>query len=177
MKYYYYKNDVAAARCRKPHKDCKDITINVDCGKKRDKDETVAFRAVKETNQTVQANVPVKITFEEEQFDFGNIYNNTTSTFVPRESGVYYVASSFTFSPNNNVGYRTRVDIVVNGTTVAADNDFWNLPNVLNIVHVSAVLNLQAGDLVEIFGQSTTSGTIVSDFEAISTSFEAFKVS
>ncbi|CAG9620347.1 C1q-like domain-containing protein [Sutcliffiella rhizosphaerae] len=176
MKYNNYKGDTAATRFQK--KNDKDITINVDCGRNGDKERVVAFRAVKSTDQPVEANESVKITFEEEQFDLGNTYNNITSTFVPRESGVYYVSSSFTFAPDVNARYRTRADIVVNGTTVAADNDFWNLLNVFNVVNVSAVLYLQAGDLVEIFGQSSLSGTILSEVENIaSTSFEAFKVS
>ncbi|WP_339149055.1 MULTISPECIES: hypothetical protein [unclassified Sutcliffiella] len=183
MKTYHYKNDPGTPFYQNHKKGSKDITIKVDCGGSdhgRSR-RNPAFRALKEDIQPLVAGESTKITFEQEQFDIGNIYNPNSSTFVPRESGVYYVAASFTFAPEANVPYRTRADIVVNGVTVQVDNDFWNqLPN-LNVVNVSAVLQLQAGDLVEIFGQSTVNGVIEPDVEipdfAYSSNFEAFKVS
>ncbi|MGM0837320.1 MAG: C1q-like domain-containing protein [Bacillota bacterium] len=181
MKTFHYNNDPESTFHHKHKDNCKDITINVDCGKDKRDRRTPAFRALKQTNQPLAAGQSTKITFEEEQFDIGNIYNAGNSTFVPRESGIYYVAASFTFSPNQNVPYRTRADIVVNGITVQVDNDYWDQLFILNVVNVSAVLQLEAGDLVEIFGQSSTAGTIFSDVEdpglAFSTNFEAFKVS
>ncbi|MFE7062882.1 hypothetical protein ACFVAD_12090 [Sutcliffiella sp. NPDC057660] len=181
METFHYKSDQGSSFHHKHKDDCKDITINVDCEKDRRGRRTPAFRALKLSNQPLTAGQSSKITYEDEQFDIGNIYNAGNSTFVPRESGIYYVAASLTFSPNLNVPYRTRADIVVNGITVQVDNDYWDQLNFLNVVHVSAVLQLEAGDLVEIFGQSSTAGTIVSDIEepnvAFSSNFEAFKVS
>ncbi|WP_223701656.1 complement C1q domain-containing protein [Sutcliffiella deserti] len=183
MKTYYYKNEQESTfhHKNKKGKDTENITINVNCGKDKRDRRTPAFRALKETNQPLEAGQSSKITFEDEQYDIGNIYNAGNSTLVPRESGIYYVAGSFTFTPNMNVPYRTRADIVVNGISVQVDNDYWDELSFLNVVNVSAVLELQAGDLVEIFGQSSTDGTILSDVEepglAFSSNFEAFKVS
>ncbi|TYS67647.1 hypothetical protein FZC76_13815 [Sutcliffiella horikoshii] len=181
MKTYHYKNDSGTTFYPNQKKNSKDITINVKCGDSGRDRMNPAFRALKTDVQPLEANVSRKITFEKEQFDIGNIYNSTNSTFVPRESGVYYVAASFTFEPNENVPYRTRIDIVVNGVTVQVDNDYWNQLDNLNVVSVSGVLQLQAGDLVEIFGQSTTNGFIEPDVEipnfAYSSNFDAFKVS
>ncbi|MGD6873764.1 C1q-like domain-containing protein [Sutcliffiella horikoshii] len=181
MKTYHYKNDSGTTFYPNQKKNSKDITINVKCGDSSRDRVTPAFRALKTSVQPLAADVSRKITFEEEQFDIGNIYNSTTSTFVPRESGVYYVAASFTFAPNENVPYRTRADIVVNGITVQVDNDYWDQLGNLNVVSVSAVLQLQAGDLVEIFGQSTVNGFIEPDIEvpnfSYSSNFDAFKVS
>ncbi|WP_404448218.1 complement C1q domain-containing protein [Sutcliffiella horikoshii] len=183
MKYYHYKNEETPSTASFHHhkKDSKDITINVKCGDGGRERMTPAFRALKTGVQPLVAGQSSKITFEEEQFDIGNIYNSTNSTFVPRESGVYYVAASFTFAPDENIPYRTRADIVVNGITVQVDNDYWDQLANLNVVNVSAVLQLQAGDLVEIFGQSTVDGFIEPDVEipnfGFSSNFEAFKVS
>lgn len=183
MKTYHYKNDSGTAFHPNHKKDSKDINIHVDCGGNDNgrSRRNPAFRALKEEIQPLVAGESSKITFEQEQFDIGNIYNPNSSTFVPRESGVYYVAASFTFAPAQNVPYRTRADIVVNGVTVQVDNDYWDQLSNLNVVNVSAVLQLQAGDLVEIFGQSTVSGIIEPDVEipnfGFSSNFEAFKVS
>lgn len=183
MRTYYYTKDTGTTVYPNHKKNSKDINIHVDCGGDNGgrNRRNPAFRALKEDIQTLTANESTKITFEQEQFDIGNIYNPNASTFVPRESGVYYVAASFTFAPNENVPYRTRADIVVNDVTVQVDNDYWDQLNNLNVVTVSAVLQLQAGDFVEIFGQSTTDGDIEPDIEipnfAYSSNFEAFKVS
>ncbi|MCM3618528.1 hypothetical protein M3936_13140 [Sutcliffiella horikoshii] len=181
MKTYHYKNDPASTFYPNHKKDSKDINIHVDCGGSGRNRRNPAFRALKTTIQPLAAEEFAKITFEQEQFDIGNIYNAGSSTFVPRESGIYYVAASFTFGPDENVPYRTRADIVVNGVTVQVDNDYWNQLGNLNVINVSGVLQLQAGDLVEIFGTSSTAGVIFSEVESpglgYSTNFEAFKVS
>lgn len=181
MKTYHYKNDPGTTFYPCHKKDSKDINIHVDCGGGNRNRRNPAFRAVKTLTQPLAADEVAKITFEQEEFDIGNIYNAGSSTFVPRESGVYYVAASFTFGPDENVPYRTRADIVVNGVTVQVDNDYWNELGNLNVINVSAVLQLQAGDLVEIFGTSSTAGLIFNNLEdsslGYSTNFEAFKVS
>ncbi|MEA3318699.1 MAG: hypothetical protein U9Q88_01645 [Bacillota bacterium] len=182
MKTYHYKNDLGTTYY--PDQKSNDINNYVDCcghgDGERDR-RNPAFRALKENIQPLTAGVSSKITFEQEQFDIGNIYKPNSSTFVPRESGVYYVAASFTFAPSENVPYRTRADIVVNGITVQVDNDYWDQLANLNVVNVSAVLQLQACDHVEIFGQSNVDGFIEPDIEfpnfAYSSNFEAFKVS
>lgn len=179
IEHYYYKNDSQTTLSDKYQYNSKELNIKVNCQETSEKRRTPAFLAAKITNQPLTANEASKITYENENFDIGDIYNATTSTFVPRESGIYYVAASFTFASEENVPYRTRADIVVNGITVQADNDYWDNLDILNALTVSAVLQLQAGDLVEIFGQSTVTGIIeegvqVSTFS--SSNFEAFKV-
>ncbi|WP_393959469.1 hypothetical protein [Priestia megaterium] len=145
-----------------------------DKGKKGSTRES-AFRAL---NLTMPQNVPadtfVKAVFPTEQFDLANEYNPITSTFRPKKDGVYSLIATVGFSPNDQMlDYRTRIEIRVNGTTaIAIDNDFFggNTPFV-NAVSVSTIYNLEAGDRVEVFVQSSIPGTIVtsedgSHFEA-----------
>ncbi|MEH7466072.1 hypothetical protein V7195_06095, partial [Priestia megaterium] len=91
-----------------------------------------------------------------------------------KKDGVYSIIATIGFSPNDQMlDYRTRIEIRVNGTTaIAIDNDFFggNTPFV-NAVSVSTIYNLEAGDRVEVFVQSSIAGTIVtsedgSHFEA-----------
>jgi hypothetical protein len=145
-----------------------------DKGKKGSTRES-AFRALNLTMpQNVPANTFVKAVFPTEQFDLANEYNPITSTFRPKKDGVYSIIATIGFSPNDQMlDYRTRIEIRVNGTTaIAIDNDFFggDTPFV-NAVSVSTIYNLEAGDRVEVFVQSSIAGTIVtsengSHFEA-----------
>lgn len=161
---------------------CKtDINIKVKCdnGNGDGDRETDAFRAVSTDTQPIaELDTFYKVLFQEEQFDIGDIYNSTNSTFVPRRSGVYYVAGTVTFiADDGTVPYRVRVEIRVNGESVAADNDFWaeidNRFRYVNAINVNTILQLEAGDLVEVFLTSTTPGIINENTPEFSTRFEA----
>ncbi|WP_078381994.1 hypothetical protein [Sutcliffiella halmapala] len=163
---------------------CKtDINIKVKCNDENGNgtSETDAFRAVNNTPQVIdEADVFYKVLFQEEQFDIGDVYNANNSTFIPRRSGVYYVAGTVTFSANDStIPYRVRVEIRVNGVSVAADNDFWDeiddLFVYVNAINVATILQLEAGDLVEVFLTSTSSGAINVNEPDFSTRFEAAK--
>lgn len=178
MKYYHYCNEDAYPK--HPHNRCdKGITVNVNCGRNEDQDETAAFRAVNNQEQRIdEVGVFDKVLFQTEQFDIGNIYNANNSTFVPRKDGVYYVAGTVSFLPDNTTeDYRVRVEIRVNGVSVAADNDYWGEIDqpflFVNAINVSTILQLEAGDLVEVFITSTTPGVIQTNVPDFSTRFEA----
>jgi len=137
-----------------------------------------AFRAVKTVNQVLVPNTPVQVLYQDEQFDLANEYNPTTSTFSPTANGVYSVIGTVSFSPNfPNLPYRTRIEIRVNGNpAIAIDNDFFSatIPSFSNVVEVSSILQLQAGDQVTIFAESNIGGTIaLNTAGGNSTHFEA----
>ncbi|MGD6991057.1 hypothetical protein [Sutcliffiella horikoshii] len=176
--YYKYSPNQQTTQVQK----CKtDINIKVNChdGNDDGNRETDAFRAVNSEPQPIEeVNTFFKVFFQDEQFDIGGIYNSTNSTFVPRRSGVYYVAGTVTFLANDGtVPYRVRVEIRVNGVPVAADNDYWAEIDdqffYVNAINVNTILQLEAGDLVEVFITSTTPGTIEANTPELSTRFEA----
>lgn len=187
MRYYNRQCDGQSNRYRRDGDT--DIKINVNCdGKGKGKgngghDETAAFRAVSNRDQRVAVVDDFnKVLFQNEQFDIGNIYNAATSTFVPLEEGVYSVAGTVTFLPDSTTTeYRVRVEIHVNGVSVAADNDFWGEIDqagvrFVNAINVSTILQLEPGDIVEVFVTSTTPGFILADAPSFSTRFEAAKL-
>ena len=135
-----------------------------------------AFRAVNNANQTVPENTFVKVNYQMEQFDLANEYNPGNSTFRPNKNGVYLISATISFAPNNNnINYRVRIEIRVNGRpAIAIDNDFFGPINFGNAVNVSTILQLKAKDQVEVFAQSSTAGFIVIDTAGqASTHFEA----
>jgi hypothetical protein len=147
------------------------------CSKEKLNVRPSAFRAVKSLNQPVAAGQFVKVLYENEQFDLAYEYDPDSSTFVPSTNGVYDILGAITFQPNDgSLDYRARVEIRVNGNAeIVIDNDFFG-GNIgfLNVVSVSAILQLQAGDTVEIFATSSIAGSITANASGISsTHFEA----
>lgn len=135
-----------------------------------------AFRAVNNANQTVPENTFVKVNYQLKQFDLANEYNPFTSVFRPKNNGVYLISATISFIPNdNNVKYRARVEIRVNGRpAIAIDNDFFGPINFGNAVNVSTIQKLNALDKVEIFAQSSIAGVIGANVDGdVSTHFEA----
>ena len=153
------------------------VNVNLDCFDKKENEKS-AFRAVNNANQAVPANTFVKVLYQNEQFDLENEYNPATSTFVPREDGVYLIIGSISFLPNNTaINYRARVEIRINGVVNATiDNDFFGPIVFGNVVSVSSILRLQAGDTVEIFAQSSTAGTFTAGTVESATHFEAARL-
>ncbi|PEL11996.1 ABC transporter permease [Bacillus sp. AFS017336] len=135
-----------------------------------------AFRAVSSTILRVPEDTFVKVNYQKKQFDLAVEYNPLTSTFRPRNNGVYLVSATISFFPNNNdVNYRARIELRVNGKpAIAIDNDFFGPILFGNTVNVSSILKLNARDKVEVFAQSSTSGSIEANVDGeVSTHFEA----
>jgi hypothetical protein len=130
-----------------------------------------AFRAINTTiRQPAAADTFIKIVFPTVQFDLAGEYDPASSTFIPSRKGVYLVIGNVEFQPEDpNVNYRTRVEIRINGTpAVAIDNDFFGAGTpFLNIVAVSTIVMLRAGDHVEVFATSNEPGTFFSNEDGL----------
>ncbi|WP_459500773.1 ABC transporter permease [Bacillus sp. C1] len=133
-----------------------------------------AFRAVSNVDQNLPANTLVKVLFQNEQFDLANEYNPATSVFIPKTDGVYSIIGTVAFGPNDLFqDYNTTIEIRVNGGEIIVSHNTFFGGGVffLNDVTVTTILELQAGDMVEIFAQSNQDGVIfisdgVTRFEA-----------
>lgn len=127
-----------------------------------------AFRATNSFNiiPISQANIPVKVLFPNEQFDLGNNeYNTATSTFIPQTKGVYsFNASIFFQADNADIDYELVLFFTVNGLGPEADVDYIGFNAAFNgAIEVNDILQLNAGDNVEVFAISTTPGRIIAD--------------
>ncbi|WP_245807732.1 ABC transporter permease [Halobacillus massiliensis] len=135
-----------------------------------------AFRAVSTESVSVEANEEIKVFYQDQQFDLRGEYRPNNSVFIPKRDGVYLVQGQISFAPENNeTNYRARVEIRINGNPYeAADNDFWGtgVAN-LNAVQVSSILQLEAGDRVEIFMESSIAGALAAYNPGSSTPFFA----
>ncbi|KXY80401.1 ABC transporter permease [Bacillus anthracis] len=159
MSCYYYCKYCKEYK-KKQHNCCKN---NSKCNDNKDSlVRASAFRARNTVNQPVPANTFVKVLFQNEQFDLANEYNPTTSIFIPKTKGVYSVIGTIGFFPNDSsLNYRARVEIRVNGNAaIAIDNDFFGPIGFGNVVSVSTIIQLHAGDQVEVYAQSSIDGVL-----------------
>ncbi|MED3264987.1 hypothetical protein P4358_04340 [Bacillus thuringiensis] len=122
-----------------------------------------AFRAFKSTDQSVTANTLSIVTFETTQFDLNGEYDGV-STFIPQQDGVYLIITTIIFSPTDNtLNYVTEVFITVNSALIAGDDSFFGgNTGLLNAVTVSTIVQLNAGDMVQVQAGSTIDGAIAS---------------
>jgi len=167
-KSYPYKNSKKYDNNKEKHKDHCKVNINVNCNcdhkkdKKKENTRPSAFRASKATNQPVAANATVKVLYQNERFDLANEYNPATSTFIPATDGVYNLIATVHFRPNMlNVSYQIFVTFTINGVITGADIEFKGGSAVFlneNIVETADILNLNAGDVVEVLAITTVPG-------------------
>ncbi|PFC69907.1 hypothetical protein CN290_28410 [Bacillus cereus] len=122
-----------------------------------------AFRAFKSTDQSVTANTLSLVTFETTQFDLNGEYDGV-STFIPQQDGIYLIITTIIFSPTDDtLNYVTEVFITVNSTLIAGDDSFFGgNTGLLNAVTVSTIVQLNAGDMVQVQAGSTIDGAIAS---------------
>ncbi|MCH5459729.1 collagen-like protein [Bacillus cereus] len=122
-----------------------------------------AFRAFKSTDQSVTANTLSIVTFETTQFDLNGEYDGV-STFIPQQDGVYLIITTIIFSPTDDtLNYVTEVFITVNSALIAGDDSFFGgNTGLLNAVTVSTIVQLNAGDMVQVQAGSTIDGFIAS---------------
>ncbi|CAH0318897.1 complement C1q domain-containing protein [Peribacillus simplex] len=104
-----------------------------------------------------------KVFFPNELLDLGNEYDPSTSTFIAKNSGVYLFITYLNFFPHIGVPYQVRVQIQVNGSSVGTDDEFTrgDSGDFTLVISLSAKVNLNAGDTVEVFASSTTPGVLL----------------
>ncbi|GGE58108.1 C1q-like domain-containing protein [Priestia taiwanensis] len=121
-----------------------------------------AFRAVNNSfEQRVTANLPLSpVQFPDVEFDLNNEYNPVTSTFIPKQNGIYSLIASVNFGPDIISNYRVLIIIQVNGVTTVGDNDFFGDIPIGDATSVSAILPLASGDEVNVAVISSTDGVL-----------------
>jgi hypothetical protein len=126
-----------------------------------------AFRALKNNPTPIPtAFTNFRVSFNNEQFDLNNEFNSTASLFIAKEAGVYLFTGTLFFDPDNtDVDYEFVIQLRINGAgAVDLDADYTGSDAAFeNIVDLSEILKLEAGDTVEVIAQSTTPGIVVAE--------------
>jgi hypothetical protein len=106
--------------------------------------------------QTIATGASVKVVFDNESFDTGNIYNNGTSTFTAPVSGRYLITASLRWNANaaGDVVYtvlnRNGVSVYLQSTRAASTSGV-NVP-------LTAIVDASAGDTFEVYAFHSAAG-------------------
>jgi len=125
-------------------------------------DVGASFNAYNSTNQQLIGGAYMKVVFDTKRFDTTSTsYNTTFNRFTANKTGIYIVKSTITFNSNlttyygniyiykNGVQYIFLTGCGGNGTSFANNN-------------ASTIMQLNAGDYVEIWGVASINVTITS---------------
>nr|WP_186381800.1 hypothetical protein [Paenibacillus terrae] len=119
-----------------------------------------AFRALASNNQSIFPFSRTKVQFANEQFDLNNEYSPSSSTFVPKQTGIYSIDSSVVFGPSvTNQLTSISMNVLVNNAVVATTIKNF-VPTAAFSVKISAILRLRPGDRVEITFTANREGQI-----------------
>lgn len=125
-----------------------------------------AFKAT--STQFVDSEKLAKVYFPTTLFDLAHEYNPKTSTFIPKKDGVYAVTASVNYvsvPPRTTTPSDTIIFITVNNKQQDLEDDFIINPansSMSQVSQINDILNLNAGDRVEVFfAPLTSTGTIL----------------
>jgi len=147
---------------------------------------TPAFEASLSSTQAINNASYTKVQFATEIFDTNSAYDNSTNYrfTVPSGQGGKYVVFGAVQSNSANDQYNTSVYIYVNGSVYAGNTiNFYNTTGSEASPYIQYIVNLSAGDYLELFGRcDTASGSNVAFYyssahsQAKSTYFGAYKL-
>lgn len=127
-------------------------------------DPQSAFRAIKEISQFVEGGFN-DVDFPIQQFDLNEEYEPNTSTFIPKQDGVYNIIANITFIPAQVPSiFGIKINIRVNGNIIA---DYVSNQSTVNMVfttesfRVSTIYQLLAGESVTIDIENSIAGEIL----------------
>jgi hypothetical protein len=104
--------------------------------------------------------------------DLGCEYDTETSTFTPKQSGVYSIFASILFRSNTFEQSTVIIEVIVNGVPTLSDDEYF--PFGSGIVDTGGILPLKAGDKVQVTAFiAGLPGQILSD---IGTRFDGAKM-
>jgi hypothetical protein len=128
-----------------------------------------AFRVQKEGNQPLAELTRTLVTFQSVVFDLNNEYDPAISAFVPQQDGVYMISSTVVISPESPTEHEAGLFITLAGGTIFLDfsNELMT-GGINNIINLSTIAWLNAGDQVQIFAQSFMNGEIEGAFSHFS---------
>jgi|GEM_PF-1510509 len=136
------------------------------------KKRSSAFRAVSGANQTLLIGSFQKVQYQVEELDLNNEYNSATSTFRPKQRGVYALVASASVTTITLTDYQMELEIRVNN--VARISEIEDFTPRLGIITATGIVPLQAGDRVEVFARVT--GENVEILSGLATHFEGAKI-
>ncbi|WP_127484259.1 hypothetical protein [Paenibacillus ehimensis] len=108
-----------------------------------------AFKAIAGFNQRLYPDELTKVWFQVEEFDLNNEYHPAASIFCPKCTGVYSLTASVSFQTVDFTPVTAHLQIRINGVPKMSDQE--NVSSRRGIIDASGIIQLKAGDKVEVF--------------------------
>ncbi|MGM0875623.1 MAG: hypothetical protein ACQEWV_12655 [Bacillota bacterium] len=133
-----------------------------------------AFRAEKLSGAQDYTANNLKVTYPDQVFDLNDEYDPATSTFVPKQSGVYSICASLFFLRNDSdIDAFLELTIRVNGMDRVEGRQFVaaGIGGFSPVIDICSIIELQANQMVDVSFFANQSGSIQP--APFSTHFEA----
>ncbi|MFX3634759.1 MAG: hypothetical protein ACE3L7_23240 [Candidatus Pristimantibacillus sp.] len=132
-----------------------------------------AFRAVSGVDQQLLDGSISQVQYQVEELDLNNEYNSATSTFRPKQNGVYTLFASVFFRTTTVTSYTLNLEIRVNGVPRISDQEDYN--NISGIIDTGGIVNLNASDRVQVFARVIDKNVEIQS--GLATRFEGARIS
>ncbi|MEW9597757.1 exosporium leader peptide-containing protein [Bacillus toyonensis] len=119
----------------------------------------INFRAEKIVNEAYTALTGVKISYQDVIFNNGGGYSSVTNNFTAPISGIYLFTASVYFSSSEQ-SINMTMQINKNAMPVAVNTETFNPPPTA-VINLTTIIDLIAGQVVDVRFQSFQSGILV----------------
>ncbi|CAM4441242.1 hypothetical protein FHS16_003848 [Paenibacillus endophyticus] len=132
-----------------------------------------AFHAIAGNDQSIMDATITKVRYQAELLDLNNEYNASTSTFQPKQNGIYTLQATILFESMTPTAITLNLDILINGIPRISDQESFTTRT--GIIDASGIVQLKTHDHVEVFARAIgESGDIRS---GLSSRFEGARIS
>ncbi|MDQ0114905.1 hypothetical protein [Paenibacillus harenae] len=132
-----------------------------------------AFRAVAGFNQELLNGVVTNVRYQVEELDLINEYNPATSTFRPKQNGVYSLFASVSFAAATLIPASIGLEIRVNGVPRILDQE--DFISTRGMIDAGGIINLEARDRVQVFARVDDKSVEIQS--GVATRFEGARIS
>jgi C1q domain. len=130
-----------------------------------------AFRATSNQFQTILSTQVPQVIYSQEEFDYGKEYNPATSTFTPKQNGVYSFTASVLYAAEPVTTVAVTLAVLVNDSPQLSV--IQTLSSGRGVVLATGIVRLSKGDKVQVVIQANADGFIS---PSTGTRFEGFRV-
>lgn len=120
------------------------------------------FKNTSVASQTVANNTAAAVTFNDEDFDTDGFHSTTTNTSrctIPTGKGGYYLITGCISYDTNNTGNR-GLYFYKNGVNIRTIAQVLSIANWATNFSASTIVNLVAGDYIEMFAYQNSGGNL-----------------
>lgn len=132
-----------------------------------------AFHAIAGSDQPIMEAIFTKVRYQAELLDLNNEYNPSTSTFQPKQNGIYTLQASILFEAMTLTAITLNLEVRINGIPRISDQESFTSRT--GIIDASGIVQLKTYDHVEVFARAIgESGDIRS---GLASRFEGARIS